>query len=134
MVANTLDGDNHDDNKRLEKDENGSGNSDEARETTQSFTDSLHFQDAIHSAIKLRKAGNGAFRAGKYELSTNIYEDDAYKIVYLHGLQLIVSIPSDHLSFTNQSLRCTSNSIQTKQPVGSELKATYPRRAKFHAF
>ena len=100
MAANTLDGDNHDNNKRLEKDENGGGNSDQPRETTQSFTDSLRLQDAIRGAIKLREAGNEAFRAGNYELSTNIYEDAAYKIVYLKGLQQLGAIPSDDLDFT----------------------------------
>ena len=100
MAANTLDGDNHDNNKRLEKEENGGGNSDEPRETTQSFTDSLRLQDAIRGAIKLHEAGNEAFRAGNYELSTNIYEDAAYKIVYLKGLQQLGAIPSDDLDFT----------------------------------
>lgn len=100
MTGSTLDGDNHDNTKKLEEDENGGGNKDEPRETTQSITESLRLQDAISGAIKLREAGNEAFRAGNYELSTNIYEDAAYKIVYLKGLQQLGAIPSDDLNFT----------------------------------
>lgn len=100
MAGSTLDSDNQDDHERSEKDENGGGNSDEPRKTTQSSADSQRLQDAISSAIKLREAGNEAFRAGNYELSTNIYEDAAYKIVYLKGLHPLGAIPSDDLNFT----------------------------------
>ena len=100
MAGNALDGDDHDNNIGLEEDEDGGGKNDEPKETTQSITDSLRLQDAISSAIKLREAGNEAFRAGNYELSTNIYEDAAYKIVYLKGLQQLGAIPSDDLNFT----------------------------------
>ena len=128
-MADTIRGEDHNDNNKwLEEDEECGGNGDEPRETTQSFTDSLRLQDAISGAIKLREAGNEAFRVGNYELSTNIYEDAAYKIVYLKGLQQLGAIPSD------DSLRCNSNSIQTKQLVGSNTQATYPRRVRFHAF
>lgn len=89
--------DNTDNNKRVGEDENGNSNGDEPRETTQSSTDSLRLQDAISGAIKLREAGNEAFRAGNYELSINLYEDAAYKIVYLKGLQQLGAIPSDDL-------------------------------------
>ncbi len=100
MAGNILDGNNSDNNKSLEEDGNDGGNGDEPRETIQSFTDSLRLQDAISGAIKLRETGNEAFRAGNYELSTNIYEDAAYKIVYLKGLQQLGAIPSDDINFT----------------------------------
>ena len=87
-------------NENLEGDETGCRNSNEPRGIPQSITDSMRLQDAISGAIKLREAGNEAFRAGNYELSTNIYEDAAYKIVYLKGLQQLGAIPSDDLNFT----------------------------------
>ena len=91
--------DNTDNNRRVIEDDNDNGNGDEPRETTQVPTNSLRLQDAIISAIKLREAGNEAFRAGNYELSINLYEDAAYKIVYLKGLQQLGAIPSDDLDF-----------------------------------
>ncbi len=100
MAGNTLDGGNHNNNESLVEDEIGGGNTDESRETPQSITDSPRLQDAISGAIKLREAGNDSFRAGNYELSINIYEDAAYKIVYLKGLQQLGAIPSDDLNFT----------------------------------
>ena len=102
MAGPTLDEgniDNTDNNRRVIEDENGNGNGDEPRETTQVPTNSLRLQDAISSAIKLREAGNKAFRAGNYELSINLYEDAAYKIVYLKGLQQLGAIPSDDVDF-----------------------------------
>ena len=101
MAGNFLNGGNHGKNEELEGDETDAGNSDEPRGTTQSITDSMRLQDAISGAIKLREAGNEAFRAGNYELCTNIYEDAAYKIVYLKGLQQLGAIPSDDLNFTD---------------------------------
>ena len=100
MAGNILNGGNHGNNEKLEGDATGGGNSDEPREKTQSITDSMRLQNAISGAIKLREAGNEAFRAGNYELSTNIYEDAAYKIVYLKGLQQLGALPSDDLNFT----------------------------------
>ena len=100
MAGNILNGGNHGNNEELEGDETDAGNSDEPRGTIQAITDSMRLQEAISGAIKLREAGNEAFRAGNYELSTNIYEDAAYKIVYLKGLQQLGAIPSDDLNFT----------------------------------
>ena len=91
--------DNTDNTKRIGEDENGGGNGDEPRETTQSPADNLRLQDAISGAIKLREAGNEAFRAGNYGLSINLYEDAAYKIVYLKGLQQLGAIPNGDLDF-----------------------------------
>ena len=91
--------DNTENNKRVGEDEKGGGNGDEPRKTTQSPTDTLRLQDAISGAIKLREAGNEAFRAGNYGLSINLYEDAAYKIVYLKGLQQLGAIPSDDQDF-----------------------------------
>ena len=102
MAGTVLHEDNSDhieNNKRVGEDENGGGNGDEPRETTQFPPDSLRLQDAISGAIKLREAGNVAFRAGNYGLSINLYEDAAYKIVYLKGLQQLGAIPSDALDF-----------------------------------
>ena len=101
MASETLGGDNFNNNEKgRDRDEDGGGKSDEPREITQSSNDSLRLQEAISSAIKLREAGNEAFRAGNYELSTNIYEDAAYKIVYLKGLQQLGAIPSNDPNFT----------------------------------
>ena len=96
MASDTLGGDDYNNNNEKGREicEDGRG------ERTQSSNDSRRLQDAISSAIKLREAGNSAFRAGNHELSTNIYEDAAYKIVYLKGLQQLGAIPSDDLNFT----------------------------------
>ena len=102
MAGTVLEEDSNDsieNKKRVGNDEDGDGNGDESRETTQSSTHSLRLQDAISGAIKLREAGNEAFRAGNYGLSINLYEDAAYKIVYLKGLQQLGAIPSDDLDF-----------------------------------
>lgn len=102
MAETVLDEDNNDNienDKRIGNDEDRDGNGDGPRESTQSSTQSLRLQDAITGAIKLREAGNEAFLAGNYGLSINLYEDAAYKIVYLKGLQQLGAIPSDDLDF-----------------------------------
>lgn len=99
MTGPILDEGNNGNNKRVGEDENGGGNDAEPRETIQSSTDTPRLQDAVSGAIKLREAGNEAFRAGNYGLSINLYEDAAYKIVYLKGLQQLGAIPSDDLDF-----------------------------------
>lgn len=56
-------------------------------------------QGALSDTIKLREAGNAAFRAGNYKLSTEKYEEASYDTVYLKGLRNLNQIPSTDWTF-----------------------------------
>ena len=68
-------------------------------ETAQNSANTLRLQNALKKALKLREAGNQAYRAGDYQLSTQIYGDASYDIVQLKGLRHLGAIPSDDRNF-----------------------------------
>ena len=61
-----------------------------------------HIQGALSDAVKLREAGNAAFRAGDYKLSTEKYEEASYDTAYLKGLRNLDMIPSTDWSFVQK--------------------------------
>ena len=71
----------------------------ELEETSHRSMNPTRLQNAINAALKLREAGNQAFRAGDYKLSTQIYGDASYDVVHLKGLRHLGAIPSDDWNF-----------------------------------
>ncbi|KAL2044775.1 hypothetical protein N7G274_002550 [Stereocaulon virgatum] len=67
--------------------------------TAQNSVNTVRLQNALNKALKLREAGNQAYRAGDYQLSTQIYGDASYDIVQLKGLRHLGAIPSDDWNF-----------------------------------
>ena len=64
--------------------------------------DPARIQSAISDAIKLREAGNAAFRAGDYKLSTEKYGEASYDTLYLKGLRNLNMIPSTDWKFVQK--------------------------------
>ena len=58
---------------------------------------SARIQNALSDATRLREAGNVAFRAGNYKLSTEKYGEASYDTLYLKGLRHLQAIPSTGL-------------------------------------
>ncbi|KAL8796264.1 MAG: hypothetical protein Q9195_001379 [Heterodermia aff. obscurata] len=63
---------------------------------------SARIQNALSDAIKLREAGNVAFRAGDYKLSTEKYGEASYDTLYLKGLRYMGTIPSKDWTFVQK--------------------------------
>ena len=64
--------------------------------------DSARIQSALSDAIRLREAGNAAFRAGDYKLSTEKYGEASYDTLYLKGLRNLNMIPSTDWTFVQK--------------------------------
>ncbi|CAF9934264.1 MAG: hypothetical protein HETSPECPRED_009163 [Heterodermia speciosa] len=63
---------------------------------------SARIQNALSDAIRLREAGNVAFRAGNYKLSTEKYGEASYDTLYLKGLRHLQAIPSTDWTFVQK--------------------------------
>lgn len=119
VMGNEADGDEHseDDPDQQDyfedEDEDKGIEDDDFGEISEGSWSASHLQIALADALKLREEGNTAFRAGDYKLSTKLYSDASYDVLYLKGLRYLGTIPQSDFQFvrsiTEMQFKACSN-------------------------